>query len=94
MPRLSWEQIVARVEQARGQCWNDFCQSYGDWARDAALWLGRKHGRLTLRELGQLCGEINYGTVAQAVSRFAKRLEQQGELRQAVAAIESQLSNV
>ena len=23
-PRLSWEQIVAKVEQARGQCWNDF----------------------------------------------------------------------
>ena len=93
-PRLSWEQIVARVEQARGQPWNDFCQSYGDWARDAALWLGRKHGRLTLRELGQLCGGMNYGTVAQAVSRFAKRLEQQGELRQTVATIESQLSNV
>ena len=82
---------VSSLEANQG---NDFCQSYVDWARDAALWLGRKHGRLTLRELGQLCGGMNYGTVAQAVSRFAKRLEQQGELRQTVATIESQLSNV
>jgi len=37
---------------------------------------------------------MNYRTATQAVSRFAKHLEQQGELRQTVAAIESQLSNV
>ena len=93
-PRASWEQIVAAVELARGQSWKDFSVRYGDWGRDAALWLTRKHGRLTLRELGQLAGGINYAAAAQAISRFSKRLECDSDLRQTVRAMEIELSNV
>ena len=34
-------------------CWR---RSHGDWGRDAALWLGRRAGRLRLAELGRLAG--------------------------------------
>jgi hypothetical protein len=93
-PRVSWEQIVRTMEQARGQKWKDLCQRYGDWGRDAALWLGRKRGRLTLRQLGELAGGVDYAAVAQAVSRFGQRLERQRQLRQTLARIENELSKV
>jgi len=36
--------------------------------RDAALWLGRKHGRLTLKQLGELCGGVDYAQCAGGVT--------------------------
>ena len=69
-------------------------QRHGDWTRDAALWLGRRHGRYTLAELGQLAGGMDYAAVGQAVSRFAKRLQQDDPLKRSVAELESKLSNV
>jgi hypothetical protein len=56
--------------------------------RDAALWLTRKHGRLTLRELGQLVDGISYAMAAQAISRFSKRLECNSDVRAKVRTIE------
>jgi len=38
--RVSWEQIVQAVEQAKGEQWEAFSQKHGDWGRDAVLWLG------------------------------------------------------
>ena len=47
-----------------------------------------------LKEIGQKAGGMNYAKVAQALMRFAKRLEHQRELRQTVTTIEKELSNV
>jgi hypothetical protein len=59
-PRVSWEEIVSAVEKVKGQKWEVFCQAYGDWGRDAALWLGRRPGRQTLAQLGKLAGGVDY----------------------------------
>jgi hypothetical protein len=37
--------------------------------------LGRRWGRLTLRELAQLAGGIDYAAAGTAVSRFGQRLK-------------------
>jgi putative transposase len=89
-----WLQIVSAVEKAKGEKWAEFKGRYGDWGRDAALWLGRRGGRLCLSELGKLAGGMDYAAVGQAVSRFGKRLEKEATLRRKVTEIESQLSNV
>jgi hypothetical protein len=47
-----------------------------------------------LSELGQLAGGMDYAAVAQAVSRFRHRAEQQRELRRKVAQMEAELSHV
>jgi REP element-mobilizing transposase RayT len=91
---VSWPRVVAALEGAKGEKWGEFSQRHGDWGRDAALWLGRKRGRYSLRELGELAGGMDYAAVGQAVSRFGKRLEQQHQLRQSLTDIETQLSNV
>ncbi|HEV2214226.1 MAG TPA: transposase [Terracidiphilus sp.] len=92
--RLDWGEIVSALEQTKGERWDQFNGRHGDWGRDAALWLGRKRGRYTLSELGQLAGAMDYAAVGQAVSRFGKRLQQSAALRKALAGIERQLSHV
>src|SRR5437867_12217435 len=50
----------------------EFSGRHGDWGRDAALWLGRRQGRLKLAELGQSVGGMDYATVGKAIIRFAR----------------------
>jgi hypothetical protein len=91
---ISWSQIVAALEQVKGETWAEFSQRHGDWGRDAALWLGRKRGRYRLGELGKLVGGVDYAAVGQAVSRFGRRLEQQPELKRKLAQTERRMLNV
>jgi len=71
---VSWERIVSAVEQVKGEAWVEFSNRPRDWGRDAALWLGRGRGRLSLAQLGALAGGMDYAAVGQAVSRFGTRL--------------------
>ena len=92
--RPRWEDIVGALEQVRGESWRQFSQRHGDCGRDAALWLGRKRGRYKLNELGELAGGMDYAAVGQAVSRFGRRLQKEGELQRQVRKAERHLSNV
>ena len=91
---VKWPEIIAALEEAKGESWADFGGRYGDWGRDAALWLGRRQGRLKLAELGELVGGMDYAAVGQAVSRFGKRLAKDAKLRGEIRQLETQLSNV
>ena len=91
--RPEWSRIVRAVEREKGEKWEEFWLRYGDWGRDAALWLGRRWGRLKLRELAQLAGGIDYAAAGTAVSRFGKRLPRERALAQAIGRIQKQLSN-
>jgi len=92
--RVEWPRIVSALEAAKGERWADFSGRYGDWGRDAALWLGRRLGRLRLGDLGRLAGGVDYAAVGQAVRRFGRRLERDRTARRMVAALESKLSHV
>jgi hypothetical protein len=72
--RVSWEQIVRAVESAKGESWARFRDRHGDWGRDVALWVGRRLGRLKLRELAHLAGGLDYTTAGAAVNRIGRRL--------------------
>jgi REP element-mobilizing transposase RayT len=93
-PAVRWPQIIAALERSKGERWTQFSQRHGDWGRDAALWLGRRHGRYRLAELGELAGGMDYAAVGLAVSRFGRRLEQRRDLRQTLTAVEKELLNV
>ncbi len=73
---------ILMVEEAKGEGWEQFCLRHGDWGRDAALWLGCRVGRLSLGELGELAGGMDYAAVGQAVARFDKRVGREAQLRQ------------
>ena len=90
---VSWARILYALEQAKGETWDEFSGRHADWGRDAALWLGRRVGRLRLAELGGLAGGLDYANVSQAIARFSRRLAGDPPLRQQLMAIEQQLSN-
>jgi hypothetical protein len=82
--RRSFEEVVGMVERIKGERWDEFRDRYGDWGRDLALWAGRRYCGLTLRELGQRTGGLDYTAVAMAVRRANLRSRQDKTLRQAM----------
>jgi REP element-mobilizing transposase RayT len=90
---VSWEQIVEAVASVKGESWAEFSQRHGDWGRDAALWVGRRRGRLKLKQLAEWAGGIDYASAGTAVSRFGRRLVKDKRLQRFIAKIEEQLSN-
>jgi hypothetical protein len=91
---VAWEEIIRAVERVRGEKWADLSGRYGDWGRDAALWFGRRQGRLPLARLGELAGGMDYAAVSVAVRRFGQRLAGDRNLRRQVDEIEQMLLNV
>jgi hypothetical protein len=91
-PAATWAQIVSALEQAKGERWTSFVNRHGDWGRDAALWLGRRAGRLSLAALGKLAGGLDYAVVSKAIARFGRRLLSDVALSEQLAAIQNQLS--
>ena len=91
-PGVGWEQIVAALEQAKGESWNKFGERHGDWGRDAALWLGRRARRLRLMELGRLAGNMDYAMVSKAIARFEGRMRSNAQLRDQLARVQLELS--
>ena len=87
--RAAWDQIIVALEKVKGERWKEFHLRHGDWGRDAALWMGRRMGRLSLRQLGELVGGMDYAAVGQAVARFGKRLERDVRLRQIAQRLET-----
>ncbi|MHC1764348.1 MAG: hypothetical protein AB9869_08575 [Verrucomicrobiia bacterium] len=72
--RASLAQVIARVEQAKGEPWERFRDRYGDTGRDLVLYLGRRECGLTLRELAQGTGLAGYKAAASAIQRYESRL--------------------
>ncbi len=65
--RPTWSEVVAAVEELKGEKWESFRDRHGDWGRDAVLWLARRHAGLRLRDLGELTGGLAYHSVSRAV---------------------------
>ncbi|HOW97387.1 MAG TPA: transposase [Kiritimatiellia bacterium] len=90
----TFDQVVKAVETAKGEKWETFRDRRGDEGRDLALWLARKHCRMTLKALGDKAGGMDYLAVSKAVSRMAERLNKDRTIRQILAKAESDMSNV
>jgi chromosomal replication initiation ATPase DnaA len=66
----------------------------GDWGRDVALWLGRRHCGLTQAELGQAAGGLSYPAVGQAVRRIEGARQTDRKLARVVARLERHLLQI
>ena len=77
---LPFGEIVRAVESVKRESWKEFANRRGDWGRDLALEIGRRHGGMTLRELGAET-EMNLHAVSKAVSRIQQRLQTDKALR-------------
>jgi len=74
--RPEWNNVRKAVEHVKGEKWADFCDRYGDWGRDMALYVGRRRCGMKLNELGIAAGITSYYTVAQAVKRMGSLIKE------------------
>ena len=81
-PYIPFREIVRAVADIRKEPWETFVNRHGDWGRDLALLIGRKHAGMTLRELGAECG-MNAQAVSTAVTRLDLRLKTDKVLQRA-----------
>jgi REP element-mobilizing transposase RayT len=72
--------VVAAVEKLKNEEWDSFVNRHGDWGRDMALYTGRHHCGMTLKELGNRVGESPHAA-RQGILRFKDKLSKQPELR-------------
>jgi REP element-mobilizing transposase RayT len=71
---VSWDEVIAAVEKARGQKWDDFKERHGDRGRDLALYLARRATVLTAAALAKAVGLNGSAQVSMAVKRYAAAL--------------------
>ena len=83
--------VVRAVEAVKGEAWIEFRDRHGDWGRDLALYLARRHCGLTLAELGARAGGLRYAAVGPAIRSFERKLSR-GDLRAAVEVAEQRLA--
>jgi len=88
----NWEAIVRAVERVKGERWDAFRDRYGDWGRDAALYLARRRG-FPLRDLAVKAGGIDYASAASAVRRVALRQSRDRTLAAFLQRINDELHN-
>jgi len=74
--RSSWAEVVMAVESSRKEKWERFAERHGDPGMAMTFYLGRRCTGLTLRELGEAAGAMDYSAVAAAIRRFKGRLAQ------------------
>lgn len=89
---ISWEDLVGAVEKVKGARWQEFSGVRGDWGRAAACYIARKHAGMTLREIGEAAGGIDYGAVSMMLKRFEKRLESDANVRRRITEAEELLN--
>jgi len=70
---VSFEQIVEIAEKETGKKWDEFGR-YGDPRRDLVLYLARMRSGLTLAQIGEKAGGMEYKTVSMAVKRFEEKM--------------------
>ena len=91
---VPFERVVKAVEQVKGESWERFCDRQGDGGRDLVLWVARKRCGLTLREMGQAVGGMEYFAVSKAITRMSERMRKHKSFRSSLLRVENHLSNV
>jgi REP element-mobilizing transposase RayT len=54
--RTEWTEIVRAIESVAGAPWERLRAERGGWARPVAMWVARRYGGMTLREVGAAMG--------------------------------------
>jgi len=68
--RVTFEDVIAAVEEVKGEPWTEFAYKRGDWGRPLVMWAARRYCGLTLREIGERFDGVDYAAVSIALKRF------------------------
>jgi chromosomal replication initiation ATPase DnaA len=73
-PPIDWERIIAVIEKLWDEPWEEISQRHGDPGRELAMLIARRYGGMSLREIGEAVGGLQYPAVSDAVRRTSARL--------------------
>jgi putative transposase len=74
-PPVDWESITAVIEKLWKKSWKEVSDRHGDPGRELAMLIARRYGGMSLREIGEAVGGLQYPAVSDAVRRTSARLE-------------------
>jgi REP element-mobilizing transposase RayT len=77
---LRFEEVVKAVETVKGEAWAAFADRKGDYGRDLALYVARRHCGLSIPELASRAG-AEAAAVSKAIQRMGKRLSVDRKLK-------------
>jgi hypothetical protein len=72
-PRLTWLEVLEQVSVVIGAPAETYMSQWGGVGRPLALWAARRFGSMTLRDVGQAAGGMDYTAVSMAVKRLEQR---------------------
>jgi putative transposase len=78
---VTFQDIVTAVESLKGEPWEQTAVRRGDWGKPLAMWAARRYGGMTLREVGEQFGGMDYAAVGMAVNRFTRKAGANRNLR-------------
>ena len=82
------------VERIRGQKYAEFMSARGDWGRPLLLWCLRNYCAMTLREIGEATGGVDYSAVQMMITRFEQRAQKNLRLSSYMQRIKEIMLNV
>jgi putative transposase len=74
-PPVDWERITSAIEQLWRRPWKEVSGRHGDPGRELAMLIARRYGGMSLRDIGEAVGGLQYPAVSDAVRRTSARLE-------------------
>lgn len=92
--RPGFEEVVKAMEAIRDEKWEVISQRVGDPGRDIVLEVGRRHCGMTLKELGEAAGGLDYRCVATALRRIRARAEKDPRTAALIRKLESIVTHV
>lgn len=79
--RHTFSEVMEAVAKVKGEAWDAFAARHGDWGRDLVLAVARECTGMTLREIGQAAGGMDYAAVSMAVRRMGIRRQQERAIK-------------
>lgn len=92
--KVRFSDIVKVVERIKRERWADFRDRRGDYGKGLVLWAARRYTGMTLGQIGEAVGGIDYSAVSKVVARFEVKARKSRQLRQYQKKVQNELSNV
>jgi REP element-mobilizing transposase RayT len=90
--RIPFHEIVALIEQIKGEAFEVFRNRHGDWGLSMIFYLARKRCGLTLSQLGEQAGGMGYKTVFSRIKYLETRMRNDTSLREVCKQCQKQLA--
>ena len=68
---IEFEEIIRAVETVYGASWEEMSSRRGHHGKALAMWAAQKYGGMTLKEIGEIMGAMDYMAVSIRIRRYA-----------------------